>query len=117
MRGGLKPRGKKEYQTPKLRRVRAVSKRNAKRLREYNKEAKIWKRGRLCKCFDLYGHIHQCTDVHHQRGKLGPLLMDKRFWIPVCRGLHNWIGAHPAEARKLGLLCHPGEWNKPAPQS
>jgi hypothetical protein len=50
-------------------------------------------------------------DCHHIRGKLGPLLMDQRFWTPVCRFHHWWIGAHPAVARALGLLPPAGEWN------
>lgn len=48
-------------------------------------------------------------DVHHSRGRLGSLLMDARFWIPVCRICHNWIHANPAAAREAGLL---GPWHK-----
>lgn len=55
-------------------------------------------------------------DVHHSRGKLGPLLIDQRFWIPVCRTCHDWIGSNPDAARKLTwngipVLCAKGEWN------
>lgn len=53
------------------------------------------------------------TDIHHIRGRRGRLLLDQRFWMPVCRHAHDWIGSHPAEARTLGWLCQVGEWNTP----
>lgn len=43
-------------------------------------------------------------DVHHNRGRSGLLLFDTRHWLAVCRQCHDWIGAHPDEAMKLGLL-------------
>jgi hypothetical protein len=52
-------------------------------------------------------------DVHHSRGRVGTLLIDTRFWKAVSRKAHDWIGEHPEEARALGLLCQPGEWNTP----
>lgn len=63
-------------------------------------------------------HKKPTSDVHHSRGRLGPLLMDQRFWIPVCRTCHDWIGSNPDAARKLtwksiAVLCAKGEWNSP----
>lgn len=52
-------------------------------------------------------------DVHHSRGRAGTLLLDVRFWKAVARKSHDWIQAHPEEARARGLLCQPGEWNRP----
>lgn len=52
-------------------------------------------------------------DVHHQRGRAATLLLDDRFWIPISRDGHLWVDAHPLEARKRGLLCAAGEWNRP----
>lgn len=51
-------------------------------------------------------------DVHHTRGKLGLLLFDVRFFKAVCRPCHNWIGDNIDLARKYGLLCEKGDWNK-----
>lgn len=49
---------------------------------------------------------------HHIRGRLGALLCDTRFWLPVCRKHHNWIHEHPNDAREMGFLAQPGEWNR-----
>jgi hypothetical protein len=110
-------------------RIRPVSKRRAKVNRAYAAKARAWKTGRPCIGVDLgldspcKTTPHLCDDVHHQRGKLGPLLMDERFWIPTCRQLHDWIGANIAAARTtltpdgLPLLCQPGEWNRPVKEA
>jgi len=59
-----------------------------------------------------------CTavDVHHSRGRIGRLLMDHRFWVPLCRKHHNWVLEHPDQARELGLLPGRGQYNTPVPQ-
>lgn len=52
-------------------------------------------------------------DIHHMLGRVGyaddwarehdiPLLLDARFWLPVCREAHIWITEHSAEAIRLG---------------
>lgn len=63
-------------------------------------------------------HQNPTVDVHHSRGRLGSLLCDMRFWIPVCRTCHDWIGSNPDAARKLTwngipVLCEKGQWNSP----
>jgi len=42
-------------------------------------------------------------DVHHKRGRNGLLLFDLRYFLPVCRTCHIWIGENPQKARELGL--------------
>jgi hypothetical protein len=59
-----------------------------------------------------YSWAHS-TQIHHVRGKLGPLLTDERFWLPVSFAGHRWIHDHPDEARAKGLLAAIGEWNMP----
>jgi hypothetical protein len=54
-------------------------------------------------------------DVHHKRGRIGRLLCEVNHWLPVCRGCHDWIHKNIEEARKLGLICEPGQWNVYAP--
>jgi hypothetical protein len=44
------------------------------------------------------------TDVHHTRGRLGAMLVDKKWWLPVSRAGHIWIHANPREATEKGLL-------------
>ena len=56
------------------------------------------------------------TECHHSRGKLGSLLTDSRFFIPVSRLGHNKIDANREWARGqywngIPLLCARGEWN------
>jgi len=56
--------------------------------------------------------LHFRDDTHHLKGKDGLLYFDVRWFKSTCRKAHQWIGDHPEEARKLGLLCDGGEWNK-----
>lgn len=99
--------------------IRNVSARLAKAKRAYNSRVKEWlKEPKHYSCqvaarrFDTFVRATQC---HHQRGRRGVLLMDERYWIPVSDAGHRWIHNNPAEARKLGLLCEVGDWNKPGP--
>lgn len=66
-----------------------------------------------------YGHpiSDKLNEVHHMRGRLGTLLRDQRFWIALSKQGHRWVHEHPAEARRLGFLCQPGEWNVPVPEA
>jgi len=47
--------------------------------------------------------VHQTSDIHHQKGRVGELLTDQDYWLPVCRPCHSWIELHPTEAQKKGL--------------
>lgn len=42
------------------------------------------------------------SEPHHKRGKLGDLLYDVRYWLPVCRKCHTYIETHPEEAYEQG---------------
>ena len=66
-----------------------------------------------------YGHpiSDKLNEVHHMRGRLGSLLRDQRFWIALSKQGHRWVHEHHAEARRLGFLCQPGEWNVPVPEA
>lgn len=145
MRGGSKPRSltvrpeverqkrearraeanrKRRIAEPKRRkRVNSTSQRQRARNDAYNARVKVWKTERPVCDICLRGDVspgqepRPTQDCHHQRGKLGPLLMDERFWIPVCRPHHAWIDANRDLARAMGLLCARGEWNVPMPPS
>jgi len=58
------------------------------------------------------GELHFRDDTHHTKGKDGLLYFDVRWFKSACRKAHVWIDSHRDEARKLGLLCEAGEWNK-----
>jgi len=57
------------------------------------------------------------TELHHGRGRLGTLLMDENYWIPVSRLGHNFIDANRDKARTMTwqgrpLLAARGDWNR-----
>lgn len=103
MRGAAAPVKRRKF-------VRSISRGRAKLLREYSNRQKRWKnlganrRCRRCGC----GGRMEC---HHIRGRIGALLLDERFWAPLCPACHRWVGEHPREARAAGLLAGFGEWN------
>lgn len=43
------------------------------------------------------------TEVHHQAGRENDLLLDERYWLPSCRGCHDWCTEFSNEAIELGL--------------
>jgi hypothetical protein len=51
-------------------------------------------------------------DLHHRRGRAGKLLKDRRFFMAVCRTDHDWIHAHPEDARAKGLISSASDWNR-----
>lgn len=53
--------------------------------------------------------------VHHIRGRVGRLLLDERYWLPVSFAGHRWIHDHPEEARRKGWLADGGCWNRYEP--
>jgi hypothetical protein len=57
------------------------------------------------------GCLSPSREIHHKRGRIGPLLLIKEFWAGLCAAHHRWIGEHPREARELCLLANLGEWN------
>lgn len=104
--------------------IRSKSILKAKKDSQYNRVVSLWKIGRECAgcglrdmktglpiCGVTARRVHFCTQNHHMRGRLGPLLMDQRFWIPVCSEAHRWLDANREQARKYGLLCRVGEFN------
>jgi hypothetical protein len=48
--------------------------------------------------------MNPATQIHHMRGRAGPLLCDVRFWLAVCDKCHKYIHEHGKEARKRGVL-------------
>lgn len=48
-----------------------------------------------CKC--------NATEIHHKAGKIGELYVLISNFLAVCRSCHNWIEAHPEEAKELNF--------------
>jgi hypothetical protein len=44
------------------------------------------------------------TQVHHGKGRMGDLLFDENYFIPVCDGpCHKWLEENPQAAKEIGL--------------
>jgi len=44
------------------------------------------------------------SELHHVRGRIGDALTDERYLLAVCRESHDYLHAHPSEARRLGFI-------------
>lgn len=53
--------------------------------------------------------INWSYDCHHTRGRLGPLLMDERYWLAVCRECHTKIHKEVAWSKEMGYI--EDNWN------
>ena len=42
------------------------------------------------------------TDIHHKKGRMGELLIDKTFFMSACRPCHIFIEEHPAISYEKG---------------
>jgi hypothetical protein len=80
---------------------------------EYSTNVVQWKKGRRCSRCGKKRRI----ECHHSRGRAGSLLLDQRFWIPLCFHCHRWVHQNPEEARSQGFLCLQGDWNRPKVQT
>jgi hypothetical protein len=93
--------------------MKSASKERARQLAAYRKRLPDWFRDNPhCKaCESLRWHrggtskwlIKRTTECHHIRGRNGWLLLDEKYWLPVCRSCHEWITLHGKEARQLGF--------------
>lgn len=81
--------------------IRRVSSKRAKQLREYSKRRKAFLEANP---WCAVKAETAATEIHHVAGRIGEQLLDERDWLPVSRDGHNWIHAHPKEAREAGFL-------------
>jgi hypothetical protein len=101
------------------RRIAPRSKLGARRAAIYAKvRADYLRENRWCKVALLLpgpgrGELVEATQVHHSRGKLGPLLIDTRFFVAVSAASHDWIERNKNDARRYGFLCERGLFNSP----
>jgi len=42
------------------------------------------------------------TDVHHKKGRIGSLLLDKKYWVAVSRSGHRFVEENPIWAKENG---------------
>ncbi len=86
-----------------LRKVKAKLEKGtkARKIDEYSKQVKKWKEGKIC-ALKFHSRCNGPLTCHHKRGRIGQLLLDKKHWLPVCLGHHQYIEEHPTEAREKG---------------
>ena len=89
-----------------LKRIARRTPQRASQEAKYRRRVKVWLVGKSC---FLCGK--QASETHHKRGRIGALLLDERFWIPLCREHHRQAHDSPKWVRDMGILCQPGEWN------
>ena len=88
--------------------IRQRSRRMSKLMAHYRRLRDVFlMRNQFCVVY----YQEDATQVHHVRGRAGTLLLDTRFWKPVCMSAHEWIRDCPNDARADGFLCQRGEWN------
>jgi hypothetical protein len=93
-------------------RIRSVSKVKARLNREYTKLRKQFLADNpMCQACPKRGIVAApAVHTHHLRGRSRKLQNDTRHWLAVCDRCHHFIHNFPLEARELGLLCQPGQW-------
>lgn len=99
-----------------MKHIHKVSKVRAKQLREfYECESGWWdalarEQGGGPGCC-VPGCLNAAMDLHHSRGRVGKLLLDERYWKPLCREHHVKAHEDIEWARGMGLLPPLGGWN------
>jgi len=107
-KSGFKRKPYKWKRTP----LKATSEKQQDRLAKYRKARAPYLRShRWCRvCKEIFGVAIRSTEVHHIRGRNGPLLWDTRFFAATCRSHRMWPHDNPIEARAVGLLASGSEW-------
>jgi hypothetical protein len=90
---------------PRTNPIAKESKKHQKRIRQYRKvKESYFTKDEVKHCFVRRPgcHVH-AVHIHHAKGKVGDLLLDYEFFVPVCDGpCHTWLHEHPEEAKKYG---------------
>jgi len=83
--------------------VKPIAKVSPKRMEE-NKVYSILREQFLLGKWCAY-HGHGCipTTVHHAKGRIGTLLLNVKYWVPLCMQAHEWVERNPKEAKEKGL--------------
>lgn len=77
--------------------VNKVSTKRAYKNGQYNVAREIWLAGKLCECCGDMAH-----EIHHKAGRENHLLMERQYWMAVCRPCHVLITEDSAWAIKNG---------------
>lgn len=80
----------------------AASTKYAARLRAYRVTRRTFLAARQ-RCEFPAGCTMPATEVHHRKGRIGPLLLDETHWSALCHDHHAWVTEHPAESVAMGI--------------
>jgi hypothetical protein len=100
------PKNKDNIQKPTDYKIPLVSSKKKKKDAEYLKlRERFLTENPLC-VVKVNGCGHGATDVHHKfsGSDRDTYYLVQSTWLAVCRNCHDWIHAHPAEARTMNWL-------------
>ncbi len=80
--------------------MNGYSDKRAAEMEQYNKEAKEFIKGKMCAVYPK----RKAQAVHHRKGRIGALLLDKRWWLPVSNLGHDYIHDNPNESMEKGWM-------------
>lgn len=88
---------------PKQKAIKPFSDKQKSRLKEYRKVRDAYmKIHTVCEA-RLENCTYQSTDIHHQFGRIGDLLVDSNYFLALCRSCHTYIETHSEIAYRLGF--------------
>jgi hypothetical protein len=108
--GGFGPDPKPEKQEKKSTKwIKPRSQKKERLERKYNKRRIVWIEDKNCAVY----HDRKAAQIHHMMGRVGyaddwarerdlPLLLDERYWLPVCFDGHRQIEHNPDWAKLNG---------------
>jgi hypothetical protein len=50
--------------------------------------------------------LNRATQIHHMKGRTGPLLCDVTWWLAVCQDCHTYIEDHKKEMRTRKVILY-----------
>ncbi len=95
-------------------RIRQVSLTQSRKNAEYLREVREWIVGKKCQAWCSDEGNRAAEECHHIRGRIGKLLLDKHWWLPVCSQCHRKMrdSQFQKDAQTRGWLAKSGEWGK-----
>lgn len=90
--------------------LRRVSKKRAAELVTYRSlKEYILKERPYCEMPSPTGAVSclgRSAQIHHMKGRAGPLLNDVRWWMAVCASCHTYIEDHKKEMRARKVILY-----------
>ena len=94
---------RKQREKPKVapKPIRSISKKRSKENSKYLKDRIDFLNKPENKICPVTGE--STTEIHHQKGRIGKLLLDQNFWLAVSRKGHQEIESNPEWAKEKGF--------------